>query len=703
MASKEVDILKRALEREKLARKQAENILENKSAELYELTKKLEESNTNLASMVKERTSQLKGVFENINDAFIVMDLDGNILKANDAALSLLEITNENHNLNDFVAPSDIRRKTLAFQDLVVEGSISNLEIGFILENDKYKFVQINASLIRNENNIPIAAQGIVRDITNERMNARIITQQNKELDIIFANTSVGIVLVNQGLIKRSNKYFQDLIGYSESELDNMPVAHITHPDDQKDSIHFMQKMDHGHTDNFEIEKKYKTKDNNLVWARTTVNAVRNEVGEMIYQVAIVEDITKLREKTLVLEVLNEVAKSILGKVDTYEIAWEIANKIAKYLGADDCVIYLVDDEKHVLEQVAAYGEKALSQEIKNKITIKIGSGIVGAVAKTGMAEVIYDTRLDNRYIRDDLSRLSEIAVPIIYDGKVIGVIDSEHENEAYYTEAQLITLTNIARLVSMQLFNAINLDQKEKAEKRNYLLLEALKKSNDELQEYAHVVSHDLKSPLRSINALLYWIKEDNHGKLDDVSLTNIGMIESTLESMEELITGVLEYSSISNIKDNDTMVDFNELINEIITEVDFPENFKITVISELPEIKGDRTRFKQLFQNLISNAIKFNNKENGKVDIDVQEKNTHYQFSIKDNGPGIDKKFYDKIFEIFQSLGNSKNSSGIGLSIVKKIIDQYQGDIWLDSEIGKGTTFYFTIKKNYDGNPQL
>jgi len=105
------------------------------------------------------------------------------------------------------------------------------------------------------------------------------------------------------------------------------------------------------------------------------------------------------------------------------------------------------------------------------------------------------------------------------------------------------------------------------------------------------------------------------------------------------------------------------------------------------------------QLFQNIISNAIKFIDKKKGQIDIDVSEQKTYYQFSIKDNGVGIDKKFYNKIFETFETLGNNPESSGIGLSIVKKIVDLYNGKVWLESEIKKGTTFYFTLKKHPNG----
>ena len=124
-------------------------------------------------------------------------------------------------------------------------------------------------------------------------------------------------------------------------------------------------------------------------------------------------------------------------------------------------------------------------------------------------------------------------------------------------------------------------------------------------------------------------------------------------------------------------------------------PEHIKIEVKKPLPNVIGDSTMLQQVFQNLIGNAIRYNDKEHGIIEIDYSDKNSFYQFSVKDNGMGIDKKYHDKIFKIFHSLNKSKESTGIGLSIVKKIIDTHNGKIWLDSSLGKSTTFYFTIKK--------
>ena len=230
--------------------------------------------------------------------------------------------------------------------------------------------------------------------------------------------------------------------------------------------------------------------------------------------------------------------------------------------------------------------------------------------------------------------------------------------------------------------------NQKEK-------LLNDLKKSNDELQEYAHIVSHDLKSPLRSIDALVSWIKSDNEGKLDEITIQNFDLIENTLVNMEQLISSILEYSSIGISNENEIKINLNSLIENIKNNLFIPKNISFNVASNLPTVKGTKIKFYQLFQNLIANAIKFNDKKKGIIELDFKEENSFYQFSIKDNGMGIDEKFHDKIFKIFHYLNKTKESSGIGLSIVKKIVNLYGGDIWLESEVGKGATFYFTLKK--------
>ena len=698
MSQEELGILKRALAREKASRKAAEEILEAKSAELYEVNKKLEASHAELTSLYNKTTSELQGIFENIVDAYVIMDINGNVLKFNEAATELFgyDVDKESVNVASLIYKEDYEYAMASFLELQTKGFFKNYKARVYTKTKEVKWVHINASLVFDKNGVPMAAQGIVRDITESKRINQIVEEQKSQLDAIVQNSSIGIVLTQGGSILRTNASMQETLGYTEDELSKLTVKDISFQEDFPQSKAYLDKMDSGQLDNFVVQKRYRKKNGSVLWAKTNVSAVRDKEGNIKYQVALVEDVTLEREQSLIIDMVNDVAKALLGKMDIYEIAWEITNNIAAYLDTQDCVIYIVDNEEQTLEQIAAYGTKLnKNNNIENKIVLPIGNGIVGSVARSGKAEIIDDTSKDDRYIVDDQQRFSEISVPIISDGKVIGVIDSEHHSKNYFTKEHLRALKSIASLVAMQLKSAINLREREKVELKNIALLDALGKSNAELQEYAHIVSHDLKSPLRSIDALVSWIKEDNKGKLDEVTIQNFGLIETTLEKMELLISDILLYSSIGSDSKEKNDVDLNALIEELKQILYVPENISINVLSTLPTVKGDKTKLQQLFQNLISNAIKFNDKIKGLIEIDVKEQQSYYQFSIKDNGVGIEKEHHEKIFKIFHALNKNKESSGIGLSIVKKIVDLYKGEVWLESKPNKGTTFFFTFKK--------
>jgi light-regulated signal transduction histidine kinase (bacteriophytochrome) len=233
------------------------------------------------------------------------------------------------------------------------------------------------------------------------------------------------------------------------------------------------------------------------------------------------------------------------------------------------------------------------------------------------------------------------------------------------------------------------------KINKQREELLKNLEKQNRELNEYAHMVSHDLKAPLRSIDTLINWFKEDNYHKLDENNLKSLDLILFNVEKMNLLIIGILNYSSIDKQVISNRKIDINRVIEEIFGTINIPSHITITLVNKIPKIYGNDFRFKQLFQNLIQNAIKYNDKEKGVIEIGCKENENEIVFFIKDNGIGVNKKYHNKIFDIFSKLENNDQSSGIGLSIVKKIIDIYEGKIWLESQESIGTTFYFTIPK--------
>jgi PAS domain S-box-containing protein len=226
-------------------------------------------------------------------------------------------------------------------------------------------------------------------------------------------------------------------------------------------------------------------------------------------------------------------------------------------------------------------------------------------------------------------------------------------------------------------------------------LLLQKLGKQNEQLNEYAQIVSHDLKSPLRSIHTLISWIKEDSEKEINDLTSKYLGMIEGKVEKMDHLIQGILTYSKVDTNEVGNEIVDINEIIDNIVAIIHLPKHIEIKIIKKLPVIKTDRFRMQQLFQNLIGNAVNYIDKPHGLVEIDFKEEQNSYVFLVKDNGPGIAIENQEKVFKIFQSFTDREKSTGIGLSIVKRIVDNYKGKIWIESELEKGTTFFFKLPK--------
>lgn len=222
-----------------------------------------------------------------------------------------------------------------------------------------------------------------------------------------------------------------------------------------------------------------------------------------------------------------------------------------------------------------------------------------------------------------------------------------------------------------------------------------SLEKSNNSLEEYAQIVSHDLKSPLRSINSLIYWIKEESGTNLGKQSMQYLDMIEGKIEKMDRLIQGVLTYSKINSETEITQSVNTLEVVENIINTIDIPKNIKIIVSDKLPVIMADKFRIQQLFQNLIDNAVGYCDKPEGLVEVNVEESGSHYLFSVKDNGPGIAEEHFEKIFMTFESLASSDKSTGLGLSIVKKVVEYYKGKIWIESDLGNGTVFYVQLNK--------
>ena len=228
--------------------------------------------------------------------------------------------------------------------------------------------------------------------------------------------------------------------------------------------------------------------------------------------------------------------------------------------------------------------------------------------------------------------------------------------------------------------------------------LIGDLKESNEELRNYAHVVSHDLKTPLRSISAAMNWLKEDNKEILNEMGLSYLEIVDEALLKMDKIISDTLKYSELRKENADNTQVNLNKLLEHLKAELNksYPES-TIKIIGEFPELFINETKAIQIFQNILDNACKYRDPEKkSMISISCYKIFHVYEFRIADNGIGIPEKQAHRVFEIFQKLNNNADANGVGMSIVKKIIENYNGRIWFESELGVGTTFKFNLPRS-------
>ena len=227
---------------------------------------------------------------------------------------------------------------------------------------------------------------------------------------------------------------------------------------------------------------------------------------------------------------------------------------------------------------------------------------------------------------------------------------------------------------------------------------VQSLRRSNKELQDFAYVTAHDLKAPLRGIGTLADWIASDYADKFDDQGRQQLRLLKGRATRLAELINGILHYSEIGRGVQHPEAADLSEVIRDAISLLDPPPQIQVVVADGLPSfVVCEKVRLGQVFHNLIDNAIKFMDKPQGRIEIRCRDQGRAWEFAVSDNGPGIDKRYFEKIFQMFQTLAprDQRESTGIGLAIVKKIVELYGGNVWVESEVGKGSTFFFTFPK--------
>ncbi|GAA4428429.1 GAF domain-containing sensor histidine kinase [Pontibacter saemangeumensis] len=262
-------------------------------------------------------------------------------------------------------------------------------------------------------------------------------------------------------------------------------------------------------------------------------------------------------------------------------------------------------------------------------------------------------------------------------------------------TEEQKTALLVLARQVVVNLELRLKQKQLEKEKQQLYA-------TNEKLDEFVHMVSHDLREPIMNINSLAEWLQDDLAAK-DYVSLSeNLGLIKERTAAMENLVQGLLQYAMVQ-IKDlPKEKVNVQNLVQGLVEEYSTSPDIKVHISPDLPVFTTEKVLLQQVFANLISNAFKYHHTGKGNIWIEAEETAKRYTFCVKDDGPGIPHQHQHKVFGLFERLlrdTEKARGSGIGLSTVKKIVEDKGGRVWIKSALGKGSTFFFTWPKQAKG----
>ncbi len=448
--------------------------------------------------------------------------------------------------------------------------------------------------------------------------------------------------------------------------------------------------------------------------ALVKVQQLENNYGIVLENTSDVPSLKGLAQQ-LDVDYLLQATRSITQQLDINSLLETILQAVMERLGAKSAYLLVVQDD---VLQLMAKGEKQenISVQLAEDQTLEaldLSLAIVNYVHHTGQLLVLKDATREGDFTTDktikDRNLKSIFCIPLIIKQQVLGVLYLENKLIAEVFTKEQIELTKLlSSQAAIALQNTLLLQQARASETEikqlNKTLEErvtqrtkALNTANEELKNFAYVVSHDLKAPLRAINQLAGWISEDYASSFDAEGREQMQLLRSRARRMHDMIEGILQYSRVGRLHEQEELIDIAQLLEDVIRFLAPQPIISISLIGQFPVITGEKLRVFQVFQNLIDNAIKYNDKAQGEIEVSCLNNATEWIFYVADNGPGIAPQYQQKIFHLFQTLTakDQSESTGIGLSLIEKIVHSWQGKIWLESDGVQGSKFIFSVPK--------
>lgn len=581
------------------------------------------------------------------------------------------------------VHPDDRDRVRAAMGELG-EGEPRQLEYRVNAAEDYSRWVWVQAYPVRDETGSVVRIAGFARDITARKAQEQEMDATRKRLRTLLQAAPDAIVAADAetGVIAEVNEAAEALFGRSREEMIGIPVTSL-HPDDEQGRY---RELFGRHATGDQSSTISRFQDGSWVYARTAD-------GERV-PVEISARTVDLPEQTLIYGIFRDVAE----RKKTQD-RFEALNGGAVDLAAASTMDAAFDITLETLEE--GIGEDRLLSWRVAGTGARLEPGPVSSEMEAGQTmptPVEPGSRLWECYESEEVVRLDEcspdlfgeainaaIIAPVANYGLV--AVGSEEPDAFDDTDVHLVTVL-VQQLTAV--LNRLDRERDLEATKRE------LERSNEELQQFAYVASHDLQEPLRMVSSYVELLDSEYGEEFDDEAREYMNFAVDGANRMREMINDLLQYSRVKTHANEPEPVDPDAIIDDVLQdlEISIDESDATITRAELPTVEADPSQLKQVFQNLLSNAIRYAGDEPPEIHVDAETLDESVRFSVRDEGTGISESQQDGIFEIFsRGQRDETGGTGIGLAICKRIVERHGGTIWVDSDGEQGTIFFFTL----------
>jgi len=600
-------------------------------------------------------SSYARSLIEASLDPLVTISADGKITDVNKATEQVTGCLREKLIGSDFSDYFTEPEKARAgYRKVFSEGFVKDYPLAIQHRSGRVTYVMYNATLYRNEKGEIQGVFAAARDITEQKeAENKLRAASLYARSLIEASLDPLVTISADGKITDVNNSTEEVTGYTREELIGSDFSdYFIEP--ERARAGYKKVFLEGYVRDYPLAICNKSGKITEVLYNATV--YRNEAGQIQGVFAAARDITE-----------RKIAEEKLRAASLY------ARRLIE-ASLDPLVTISADgkitDVNQATEDVTGYMREQL-----------IGSDFSDYFTEPEKARAGYKQVFTEGFVKDYPLAIRH------KDGKITDVLYNAtvYQNEEGEVQGVFAAARDITERIAME--NELR------------QTLEKLKQSNAELEQFAYVASHDLQEPLRMVASYVQLLERRYKGKLDSDADEFIGYAVDGANRMRALIDDLLTYSRVGRLGKPFEPTNLEKTMDLVLQNLSpsIADSGAIVTYDKLPVIVADGGQLVQVFQNLIGNAIKFHGKEPPRIHVSAKDKGTEYQFSVSDNGIGIDPQYFDHLFRIFQRLHTREEypGSGIGLAICKKIVERHGGHIWIESQVGKGSTVYFTLNK--------